>query len=350
MHEFDPLDILLLPNGCKIFVKSVTQRWLGNIFRSILVAVWTCELATDYVDLRTRARFKILTQLSYMLRVIYSILFIIVVYCKREKMSLVIKETVTDLSKDQKSSLRRHAMICMMFTIAARILEIIGTVVHFVYENISLFHFLSDTLAEVRYTMNQWFMTGCFIHTFFVKIVSLRQENFFARVNHVLMIQTNPDDAILAQDCMKLRTEKDKLMSCLTFIPISWFAHIFIDLAATLMESSESQQQDLLEQITLYYPVTIHSAVVFYVIFQADSVSSILKKKIEAAQSKIMSLRMAGRLPLLMHELEKSRDSEFSAWNMFDINRRFVLSFISSLITFTVLFIQITKSAMNSRE
>ena len=71
-----------------------------------------------------------------------------------------------------------------------------------------------------------------------------------------------------------------------------------------------------------------------------------LRKQIEEVLKKLIASERVDGVPQLVHELEKAGGSEFTAWDMFDINRKFVLSFVSSLITFTVLFIQITSSAM----
>lgn len=344
MHEFAPLDILLLPIGCKIFVTSKAQKWVGRLSQIVLVVFAFCELAADFVDLKTRTKFLILTQLSYILRVISSMLFVIVMSHTKEKTGLMIKLFVTDLTANQRSSLRRHAVICMVFSLSSRLIELIGTIMHLIFENVSLYHILSDSIPEIRYTMNQWFMTGCFIHTFFVKAVAFRHNNFFDRLHHTIRIQAHPDDAFLANECMRLRNQRDELMSCLMFVPICWFGLIFVELAAVVMESSEIEHSSV-EQIMIVIPLAAYSLVLFYATFQADDVSNRLKKKIKAALSDIMSVRMTEKLPLLAHELENSMDSEFTAWSMFDINRKFVLSFISALITFTVLFIQITKSA-----
>ena len=78
-----------------------------------------------------------------------------------------------------------------------------------------------------------------------------------------------------------------------------------------------------------------------YVVHVCETTTAYTKEMTNAVVSILVESGRMTEMADLVAELKESSEFSFTVWSMFDINRRFVLSLLSSLITFTVLFIQI---------
>lgn len=206
-------------------------------------------------------------------------------------------------------------------------------------------------ISELRTTLNQWYIAGCLMYTFLVKMVHMMQINYFDRLQHKLITtpKSQIDDSTLAHDCSVMSHECSELMSCMSIIPIFWFLQIFVESAATVMEFFDFKYLGPSIYLMLAY-FFCQAGLLFYLIFVCDSVSTQLRSDIRQLISKLMIEKKSKDLPELVHQLEKMSEMEFTVCNMFNINRKLVISFTTSLITFTVLFIQIANGAIKSAD
>lgn len=92
------------------------------------------------------------------------------------------------------------------------------------------------------------------------------------------------------------------------------------------------------QKLTLkHIPVIFQVGLLLYLIWVCDAVT---------AEVRTRAANMIGKLTNGIHQLEKVDETGFSACNMFDTKRKWIVSFTTSVTTFMVLFIQIADGSI----
>ena len=286
-----------------------------------------------------------MSHVGWILRYFCAVIYFIVLIKNGRIMGQRMIGMVSKLAIDQRKSLRRYAITVSIVTIVIRILEVGVTINHLYVVRAVMIHAIADVVTEIKQCMINWLILGAFIHCFVVRIILMTERNYFLRLK--VMLDNKFTDEELAKERAILSNDRQELMTLFSLIPVTWFAHIFIELSASVMEAFDSSITSPLRFVQLV-SITCQTLVIFYIIFTCEQVNTCVKDNVSSVILWITSQHRSSEYHLLVHELKECSRQQFTAWSMFEIHRTFVLSFISSLITFTVLFTQTANTVVKT--
>lgn len=141
---------------------------------------------------------------------------------------------------------------------------------------------------------------------------------------------------------------RGELESKLNLFPLLWFTFNFISMISIMIVLFKSSFEKSLPTESIYTLLNI--AVTFAVLFKINSVNEDLAVKydklisITLVESKFndQSDRDSFKFSLL-HLLRKDRRLLFTAFNVFQLDKDIILPFVGSLISFSVLFVQLSQ-------
>ena len=195
--------------------------------------------------------------------------------------------------------------------------------------------------------LNPWLTGGVFVYAFFVKLVRLREDCLLQAIDRSLtdasgkeqQVATGVEERLLAS-VASVRDLKESLVCAFFLVPCLWFAFLYTKVPMVYEIAGPATGALVLGIRTQI--VVLQFLILAYLIQVCEWASAGTRD-----QTRLLTRRLLSKtcgMKNLARELEANATFQFTVWSMFDMNRRFALSFLSSLITFTVLFVQIASS------
>ena len=128
--------------------------------------------------------------------------------------------------------------------------------------------------------------------------------------------------------------------------PLVWFANMFFRSVIYLISTSKESQNWNINTVVVWYWFVIqliHSFSILYVSHTVNSNSNRSFKQFcrDTTSKEGNDFKQKWEIEILKQEIRNDLDLKLTAFNLFDINSKLLLSFISALITFSVLFLQL---------
>ena len=144
----------------------------------------------------------------------------------------------------------------------------------------------------------------------------------------------------------KLLSKRRLLMQLFSFLPCSWCIYIFAKSVVTIIVFQLQGNQTQTIEIVLYSSVvlcewTTMILLLVYVMFKIESLLRESFDRLEVLSEKVILRNNTEKWIEVFNDIDRAQKFEYQAWHVFSMNRSFVLSFLSSLLTFTVLFVQL---------
>ena len=251
----------------------------------------------------------------------------------RKKMQSLLNHHVKQLTDDQRKVLRHHSLSCASYTVVAALVSLFVVVHHvLVKKGISLGHIIED-LFMFAVRSNDWFLVSIFVYSFFVKVISMTEANFFSLVDKQIS-QTSVKKLILER--RNTVAVREQMLQSFSFIPCLWFANVFLQTSATIVSIFDMKHYPTL------IPLLFHALTLFYLIFLCESCASQTERETDQLITRMVANDASEANASFVAELEKKPTVTFDAWSLFTIRRQTILSFVSALTTFTVLFVQVS--------
>ena len=343
MHPFAPLDGILMTAGCKVFTHERKTKISNLLLRSFTVLVFTADLMINLRSVTSARVSRPIVLVEYFMKYLFGATFLVVMTRNASSLATLMTHFLRGLTSEQETELRRLSYVGLSVFVATRILEVTAAVAHLLSINANGWHILSDSSGVVRET-TPWLIGGCFVYVFLVRLVSLREENYFTRLHCLLDFkEARVDAAKLVHERCLMNADREELVSCLSVTPVLWFTHIFMKASAAISESINSKHAKA-ERIATLLPFASEVVVLLYLIRACDYASADIRRRVDQLIVRLAGNRLLESHKVLVKELRVSRDVAFTAWDMFDVNRKLLAPFTASLITFTVLFIQIANA------
>ena len=335
MLEFVPLDNVLMLAGCRIHIPNRGYRIANRIFMLLVFAsyAFTCYAHLFVITMSDEP----LTFLMFYADAIFGTIFVIIMIRKRKAFQSILSQAFL-LSDPQRMILRNHSRCCMSLLLLTFFQSYVLMSIHL--WRALWWHIVVDTVRTYM-VFNSWFIGGSCAYTFLVKLIAAREETFFHRLNHALtksLTQTERVDLILER--RRLTEFKESVLHAFSLIPCLWFAFIFIKIGMVYENTSFAEHPAMIALRA--FEVVLLILILVYVIDVCESVTARTKKMTTAVETALIQSGRMSETSDVMHELRESSNFAFAVCSVFDINRRTALSFLSSLITFTVLFVQMS--------
>lgn len=202
-------------------------------------------------------------------------------------------------------------------------------------------HFLEiiRTFIRLMYT-NAWTFT-----TYLIYIVHIYR---FHDVNRIFF-----DYMIHEFSAQQLRVkwfhvQQTRLLdqNILSLLPFIWTMNVFFRSFVNAVGSKVRRgvNSNPIDLILQYVIMSKDVTMILIVIFFIDWVNHQARLRLDKLKGKVlmMSLKNSNEVEHLLQEMSDSVEFVATGWSMFTLNKTFILSFLSALISFSVLFMQLT--------
>jgi hypothetical protein len=231
----------------------------------------------------------------------------------------------------------------MRFNIAVLLIKIISSVTyHYKLSNYKA----SWSFNTVTYIITQWYSElNCFgfgafsLYVFLLKGIQFLEEDCLREVLETIELKSEVVTPL--QVYMKVQKVLDirNIFSCsLSFIPLICFGFTFyrasLDIIKFQIEPSMVGMLSILFYIFWFAEVIIITFVASSGTNNSERLLILLERKI------VTSLPDLSSWIQTLDKIKEAKDYEYRAYDLFPITRKILLPFISSLLSFTVLFVQ----------
>ena len=182
------------------------------------------------------------------------------------------------------------------------------------------------------------------VYIVFVKIIHVSEHHALATLLKQELL-LNP--VTVYDEIRKFILIKDKFVASLSYLPLLLFLFVFGQSVAAIIEHqviSWSGMGILIKQtfngITMSR-LLINLILLSYMSVLTSNLSKKSQEKLDYLESKIIHSKNKQRWTCVLEKIKEAKGYEFKASGFFSIKKQLLLSFLSSLVTFTVLFVQL---------
>lgn len=187
---------------------------------------------------------------------------------------------------------------------------------------------------------NVWCFGNFLIYNYVVFCVHLVHEAFFAKLENLKLLQDRKEIDNLRKEWKYIIDIRDDFEANFSFLPLIWYFNIFVRGVNYIFKlSNQGIAINLINILTVYWFLS-KLLFTFSVLFTVSNVNSNLRKMFKQFDSKTLLLENA-YIDKLKQEIEKNLLMKFTAYEIFNLDKNLVLSFISALVTFAILFQQL---------
>ena len=350
MKAFYPIDRFLLLSGCKICVNNFSNRWINLL--TAIINVTGCIISTFIYSKAwfSVPRYQVLA-VAYLIGYIGNIVFVITFNRNRKVMKNEFRRIIKDLSSNQVRHLRRFSRFLVFFCF----LDIFRSVALYVLMHTQWFgsglYVWMMTILDTLWILGNFFY-GSIVYLFVIRLIGCWEEIYFETLMtalHKRRHKPDPQDFLIkmCSDRRVMNRVKENLINCFGILPVLWFLHLFFMSSGyvILVERSDTQESFL---VSLYYPILVTVEFVFLctILITVDQLSKLVLNKSQAAVDFFM--RDTGYFEVeagVRNFYERCNSFQFTVSSLFTLNKKLFLGFISALITFITMSIQIGNSA-----
>jgi len=277
----------------------------------------------------------------------------------------LIKETIVDvlneLSVKKRKSLTRFSLLltCIGFLINI-IITSISVFFNFNLSTGTLFDVIVRPILKIIFWVNG-ITNGMILFLYVLKLMKLWEESYFERLVRYLLLKP-VKSLYLIKEMIRHRKRmtriKKNIVNCFGLLIINWFLYIFLRISGyiTISQGNYITQSDI--SLFMYWFMFIISigSISFFLIFMMiliDDTNYYVRDQSRVIIDLFSSHNDHSNIILTKMMLKEFEDEcnffSISPCGLFVLNKRLILGFVTSMITFTVLFVQISDSISQKR-
>lgn len=345
MNAFCPIDSTMIFTGCQLSSLTRFGIWLNRLIALMVISI-SIYLGIEYpINAYDLDRFQ-LRLLASEVGFLSNIIFIVHIYRNRMVLQGQINKMSQSLQSCQWNRLRRFSYIITLLVFSQMIRVAIGYSFLELYWHKGVYFVIYCFLDIMTATGN--FFKGTAVYLFIVKLITLWEESYFDRVKFRLkkkLHESNPREFLikLCKERRSMNQDKEELIDCLRFLPVIWFLHLFLMTSGVIVFAQREEKKDiLLDVLTDGLTIASECIVLIILMVYVDQCNDLVKKSSQSICDVFTQDTRYFSVDSGVLEFHKRcNDFEFSVWSMFTLNKRLLVGFVGSLLTFTTLFIQI---------
>ena len=278
----------------------------------------------------------------------YFIFFILIVWKSRREIRHNLKEISEFLTQEDHSNIFRFAIKLFLYKLIYMIVLRGPYLFFIVWEgNHHWSSFNPTQIMVVYYQVHDPFIGTLSLYLTLLKVVHLAESNIISGqkkdvLNHRVVYYA-------VKRCTEIKENISSLVSILVFI---MFGSIFIHAVCNIIRFQFLYfhvNTTLISKIWIFIALVrllIHCIEVFTLVFMTHKFSLQSQKTFSVLENTIVQSQDINQWLYVLNEIKVAQRYEYRAFDFFSINRNFLLSFFSSFVTLTVLFIQLISQAI----
>ena len=339
LDSFSPLNFALSFFGLHLLPNDLWIKILNLTCLLLTVSGSLCQLTELQHHSFNFVTRKFVRVLICNTEVVNNLIFIIVILKNRKHLDNILKQILPLLSQKGKRCLWKLSIsgcICsILYTIHVLVVYL---VYYFIRKpsknNSSLFMIISFILGR----KDCFLVCGRFVYCFYIRMICLREKQFLQRVEKECKSLTPGN---VSTQLRKLYAFKNFVQDRFSILPALWFFKELVFCLVSVLTQNESWSQEnptfyWLMITPVFYSLVVHIFMVCYVDHCKQDVNAQIDRLTYSLASEDYD-----KWQTIISELDRAKEFNFTASNLFDINKRTGLSLISMLITLTVLFEQL---------
>lgn len=341
-ESFQFIDYLLLLIGCKIFRTNKFVYTLNIVVKLTYVCTLFIGVYTAAIRFSLETILINIVGMSYLISILSMLLIVTV---KRLELLNLITLLNAHLVRADHVKLRRSSIVFLILSlvpITYLLSMVLYSAIQMIDGNFNSFQATLLVLIFIFFISSLFFPVTIALYVHVLYMVLLVEVNFY-----VLLINGNV--TFTADNMLNILNErryithkmKNKFNQTLNILPFIWFTYFFCSFSGLIKTIGMFDRN----RFAIAQAIFVSNLMAYVIAFLAFS-SSVNRKLSELSDQLISRVMNSGpnrnRL-LLIHELKSDCGLHLNIWDMLPLNKGFLLSFVSSLVTFSVLFIQLSK-------
>ena len=347
MDTFSPLNLCLSLVGSQLLKTSIWIKIINSICLLLTILCPLYDFIFLVIDLITRLLHSGITR-NMLVAIIWrssyisDYFFVFIMIKNRKKLVRVLKRLTSFISeKDQKAlfKLSATAFICsLLFFLQG----IIANLVYYFFQDVpetdknyyNFFRFFTGMWSDNDCSS----VTGRFVYCFFIRLITLTEKQFLSNVQQNQSL--SPD--VVSLQRRKLLAFKLMVQHQFSIMPVLWFMKEFLFCLGSIVSRQSSWSQNhpifywIFNVLPILYSLIAHIFLVCFVDYCKQDVDSQIDEL-----TIFLTSQNYKKWKSVIREFDEDKKCHFTAANLFDINKRVALSFVSALITTTVVFEQV---------
>lgn len=334
MDALEPVDFLMLLDGTKLCSSRLSITIINNL-QAVILSVIHCYFFTLAVEDFNP------TSLAYAVdEILSAILGIsIIILMRRMKKNLVpnLKIILESLTAKHKQELKKTSWkLCIRSCISISLFLVIHGYMIFTVRDGFVIYRICLTYAYLQC----WIFIGTVLYTFCLHAIELYEKDALQIVTQEVSKGIRIPKSSMLLVLKHLLEIKINITNSFSIIPCLWYLWFFHRSVHTIISFSRDYVVDSYGDIAEIILVIVF---LLDMMIKAGSCMKSSSDSLDKLSRVIIVYEVDSRdYSVILQQIEVNKRFEYRAWNLFSINKSLLLSFTSSLLTFTVLFVQLS--------
>ena len=206
-------------------------------------------------------------------------------------------------------------------------------------------HALWFKIIPLFYTqLHMWDYLVSIVYIIFIKMIHLAEQHTLAALLKEEFLM-NP--VTVYDEIRRFILIKDKFVASVSLLPPLLFFFVFGQSVSTIIRhqitTSTGNGISLLQTLNQIAMTRLLTNLILlsYMSLLTSNLSEQSQEKLDCLESKIVHSRNRQRWTCVLEKIKEAKGYKFKACGFFSINKQLLLSFLSSLVSFTVFFVQL---------
>ena len=346
------LDWILYLSACPLYPpRNKILNFFLYVYGSAMIVMRISEIIERYTYLEVLA--DELMEVYYFCQIsvgnVCQIIVILVIWKNRANLRGLVKEASRYLTHKEKQRLLRFSIALLMWQVMTHCIKIY-------YEILIFKQRMRNDWRLYTYT-SIWLNTISWNTLIFVLYMLLIRMVHLAEMSGLKAMMNKITDSNGNTIILQIRmfiSLKDYFMKSLSILPCLSLIYVFFRAVSAILwlrdvytfppkhYLMDYNLQKTLCLINLVLLVFIIVQVIVMSVLTSDQCLESQETLESFKVSVIQTLDLKSQFSVVMDTISEAQRYEFLAWNLFYINKQLLLSFFSSFVTFTMLFVQLT--------
>ena len=345
MRALHPLEWNLMISGSFLFsTRSLLLKLIVFVHGFCLCAAHLIVAYYSVMKIENQSTSSIFFEIWIIFRSLIAVTTLVLFWKTRLRLMNLISCLFGYLSDKDIKHLHR---LCMFFFVPGIIFTLIFRLFSLFLLYWNLGFIANKFLLRMGFVYTQlhtWDYLISIVYIVFIKMIHFAEQHALTTLLNQELVM---DPVTVYDEISKFMLIKDKFIASVSYLPPLLFLFVFGQSVATIIQyqnspwtgSSKSFQQ-IFSQITMSR-LLINLILLSYMSVLTSNLSKKSQEKLNFLESKIIHSNNRQRWMCVLEKIKEAKGYEFKAYGYFSINKQLLLSFLSSLVTFTVLFVQL---------
>jgi len=212
-------------------------------------------------------------------------------------------------------------------------------------------------LVFIPFHRSHWSSLSVIVYMYFINIINKIELKFLTSTLSKVEESVIAENTISCRHVLRMRCKiadiRHQFEACVNVFPFLWFSALFISSSGHLQLIKNYGDHGTHSHVTtnwlimelLSYAINACFAFRLLIKIRAEN-NDINHQCVLLSQSIIRNVHNVEFKQSLLNDLEKGQSIEATGWSLFVLDKSLILSFVGSLITFSILFTQISENKL----